>query len=108
MTQRPKKSYYPDEGGGGALWLVIYLNGTAVGDLMQLLMVVLLWNDGKRRCSGDDVAFGRRTLMLGPSTWTELEPLTNDDLLNASTSSVTLIWTRGTVTNGRIPLRQVL
>lgn len=91
-----------NEGYGGATWLVIDLNGIAVGDLKQLLMVVLFWIDGKRCCSGDDVAFGRLTLMLVPSTGTELEPSINDDRPNACTSSVTLIWTKGTVTNATL------
>lgn len=102
MNQRQPKSSDLDEGGGEAMWLATDLNGIAVGDLKQLMMVVLLWIDGKLRYSGDDVAFGRLTLMLALNTGTVLEPWTSDDLQNASTSSVTLIWTRGTATNGRI------
>lgn len=102
MTQRRTKASDQDEGGGGVLWLAIYWNGIAAEDLKQLMMIVWVWIDGKRCCSGDDVAFDRLTLMLGPNTGTELEPSINGDLPNASTSSVTLIWTKGTEMNVRI------
>lgn len=71
------------------------------------MMTELVAIDDKRCCSDDGVASGRTSLMLVPSTGTELEPLINDDQPNASTSNVTLIWTKGTKMNG-ILLRQVL
>lgn len=101
IQSRTKATDLNDGGGvgGGALWLAKDLNGTDVGDLKQLMMVGLLWIDGKRCCSGAGVAFGRQTSMLAPSIATEPMPSTNDDLPNVNTSSVTLIWTIGTVTN---------